>query len=463
MILDVHLTTRCNLHCKHCYLNKTDLDKRKDMDLPLFLEILTDFLTFPSPKKQFILSGGEPLLHRQFDKIVEHMRLSGMRLSIATNGTLVTDKIDLFEEKDGIQISLDGDRYFHDWLRGQGVYDAVIQAIEDLKERNFFVGLSYTVCGENKHLADHIIKLAKKYGIKAINVNMFMDLSNAEITPLTVDEFKQVREKFKKEGFIISEPCYLRGRCIAGIAVLSVLPDGTFWDCSRSQMPLGKGLISDVLLWDYVKIRGARESCITIKRDNLYDLIKHLIKIPRTREALNYLDTFRRYSIEELEELDRLLTNRISKIKDPMIFAGTVNCLYVFSKLKRAVAYTNDRFIKETVEFVEKFANTSGMRHYHGECNGTCDYLEFLKVFEKVVITCWSACNSDEKDGRFIDVFRDIDGRKLDKLTIYWYYRKFKRLPKWWMFFQCDLGCKDAEKDELLRYKFEAVRELFGD
>lgn len=457
MILDVHVTTRCNLRCRHCYLRDLEGNERADMSLDLFTDLLIDASLHNV--KTFILSGGEPLLHRNFAEILDAYRLYYPSVAMATNGTLIGDCIDLFSPDDrGIQVSLDGDQEFHDWLRGSGVYDAAVQGIEMLRERGITPSLSYTVFKENVDKAEHVISLCKRLGVKYVNVNMFMPASKPDLARPSLEEFQKVREKFEKAGIRVSEPCYLHS-CIAGIEVLSVLPGGEFWDCSRSQIVLGKS-IEEARLWEFVASGKRRESCLRVKPNNLFDLIKDRIEFPRSVDAVRYVDTFREYSIEELEELDQKLRERISRIKGKITFSGTLNCLYALSvKKDGAVFYANNRFMRETREFVKSVARDLGCECQLGVCENPaehCDYHTFLVNNKPVAITCWSASNGGkELEG----VYRGVDGRLLDKFLIYWYYREFGELPKPWQFFMCDLNCIP---DEATRKKYDILVEVFG-
>ena len=262
-------------------------EKRKDMDLDLYSDLLIDASLHGV--KTFILSGGEPLTHRRFPELLDAYRLYYGSLAMATNGTLIPEYVDLFTPEDkGIQISLDGDEEFHDWLRGDGVYSAAIQAIEELREHSITPSIAFTVARENLHTAHHIIELCRKYGIRHVNVNMFMPLTSSELTPVTVDEFQRVRVEFERHGLRVSEPCYLK-HCVAGIEVLSVLPDGTFWDCSRSQILLGRS-IEEARLWEFVAENKKRESCIKAKPNNLLNLLKDKMEFPRSVDAVRYVD-----------------------------------------------------------------------------------------------------------------------------------------------------------------------------
>ena len=98
--------------------------------------------------------------------------------------------------------------------------------------------MAFTVARENLHCVEHVINLCKRYNVRYVNVNMYMPLSNSELTPLTLRQFFEARERFRAAGIRVSEPCYLK-RCIAGVGVLSILPEGKVWACSRHRNIIG--------------------------------------------------------------------------------------------------------------------------------------------------------------------------------------------------------------------------------
>lgn len=83
----------CNLSCKMCYVRKSMDYVRahgglKDADwwLSLAKEAASHGLLYP------LLTGGEPFLHPEFDKILAGMLDLGLQVSINTNGTLIDRK-----------------------------------------------------------------------------------------------------------------------------------------------------------------------------------------------------------------------------------------------------------------------------------------------------------------------------------------------------------------------------------
>src|SRR6266704_3590132 len=72
-------TRKCNLACGYC--NEYD-----DFSPPLIV-----MMAVPRPASRSI-SGGEPLLHPEIQRIVERIRHHGMIAGMITNGYLVTPK-----------------------------------------------------------------------------------------------------------------------------------------------------------------------------------------------------------------------------------------------------------------------------------------------------------------------------------------------------------------------------------
>ncbi len=86
--LELQITKRCNLKCKHCFLGDTE-----PLDLPLekIRRILKDFEEMQGLR--VLITGGEPLLHRNFSEINEFLKELAIRKILFTNGNLLDDDI----------------------------------------------------------------------------------------------------------------------------------------------------------------------------------------------------------------------------------------------------------------------------------------------------------------------------------------------------------------------------------
>jgi SynChlorMet cassette radical SAM/SPASM protein ScmE len=117
--------------------------------------------------------------------IVDDIIDSGMRYSLLTNGTLVTDKVPgLFEvgkrrtRLDVVQVSLDGSRAeIHDKSRGKGSFDRAVKGLRRLKSAGLPVTSRITL---NRHNVDDLTDLCRllldDIGLESVGTNEAMPM-----------------------------------------------------------------------------------------------------------------------------------------------------------------------------------------------------------------------------------------------------------------------------------------------
>jgi len=146
-----HILTRCNLKCRHCYINP---DQHGTQMLPLatiqsWLKVFADL----GKPANLILLGGEPTLHPDLAAVVKAARrLHFASITIDTNGYLFHDILARVtpEEVDYFSFSLDGATpETNDALRGRGCYAACLEGIRQAVSRGFRTSLIYTVSQAN--------------------------------------------------------------------------------------------------------------------------------------------------------------------------------------------------------------------------------------------------------------------------------------------------------------------------
>ncbi|HYA49265.1 MAG TPA: radical SAM protein [Burkholderiales bacterium] len=97
---DLETTARCNLNCRHCYINVPAGDraaKRRELDPAEIERVGSDAASLGAI--WCAITGGEPLLRRDFADIYLALRRKGLLLSVYTNATLVgRDVIELFRK-----------------------------------------------------------------------------------------------------------------------------------------------------------------------------------------------------------------------------------------------------------------------------------------------------------------------------------------------------------------------------
>jgi len=147
----LHVLTRCNLRCTHCYINPAQ--HGDGMLAPDTIERWLAALFHPKRPANLILLGGEPTLHPQLDRVVELVRNRGVAsVTIDTNGYLFNNILQKVDTKavDFFSFSLDGaTAERNDAIRGPGSFAACTAGIRAAADKGFGVSLIYTVSTRN--------------------------------------------------------------------------------------------------------------------------------------------------------------------------------------------------------------------------------------------------------------------------------------------------------------------------
>ena len=167
-----HILTRCNLRCRHCYINpgqhgKADLDTDTVISwLRLFRDVTRKG---PAETSNLVLLGGEPTLHPGLPEAVGAARQMGYEsITIDTNGYLFNDILDKTTpaDVDYFSFSLDGATpETNDRLRGAGSYARCVEGIRAAVAKGFAASLIYTVSSENARELPLMVPLLQELGV----------------------------------------------------------------------------------------------------------------------------------------------------------------------------------------------------------------------------------------------------------------------------------------------------------
>ncbi len=121
--LEVQITWRCNLACAHCYLGPA-----RGVDLPVdtFAALVREFEAMGGLR--LLISGGEPLMHPQWDQINAALAALPVRRVLLSNGLLLDESRLERLNCEEVQISLDGLQAGHERLRGPGSFARAVEA-----------------------------------------------------------------------------------------------------------------------------------------------------------------------------------------------------------------------------------------------------------------------------------------------------------------------------------------------
>lgn len=225
--LEIQLTSRCNLRCKHCYQEK------EDFELPLqnLLKILEDFKI--AQGLRIILSGGEPLLYSHFKELNSYLKDYPAYVVLLTNGILLNKlNLSIIKNIDEIQFSLDGTKGGHDYLRGEGTFEKTISAIEKVKE-NTDKHISIATMVHKKNLSEFkaLSKIVKKFKSKEWGID-YPVLTGAfkghiELYPSISEAVETMKYKFGASYHSTEE----ENSYACGVHTMTLLPNGDFVPC----------------------------------------------------------------------------------------------------------------------------------------------------------------------------------------------------------------------------------------
>jgi len=142
--LMVEITDRCNLRCRHCYLGDSG---KRDMDVDLFDNVVGAFTEMGGLR--LIVTGGEPLLHPDFERLNAALAELPCRVVLATNGTLLGPDLAGELHFREVQISLDGTRASHDELRGEGSFEAALRGCEAVRGAGLDLSIATMIHSRN--------------------------------------------------------------------------------------------------------------------------------------------------------------------------------------------------------------------------------------------------------------------------------------------------------------------------
>ncbi|PIV20837.1 MAG: hypothetical protein COZ69_12425 [Deltaproteobacteria bacterium CG_4_8_14_3_um_filter_45_9] len=165
--LELQITDRCNLQCRHCYIGESS---HQDLSMEQIQRVLEAFEEIQGLR--LLLSGGEPLLHPRFWEINDILQNYAFRSVLLSNGTLITKEIAKRLLVHEVQISLDGMKEGHESLRGKGAFEKTVMAIGHLQEANIRVSVATMIHRRNLSEFDQLASLLQSKNIEEWNVDV---------------------------------------------------------------------------------------------------------------------------------------------------------------------------------------------------------------------------------------------------------------------------------------------------
>ena len=262
LYLFLEITRKCNLNCLHCGSDCKADANAAELTTDSWLKIIDYISENFSPELVFVITGGEPTVHKDLLKIVKNIQKNNRRWGMVTNGMNMTkDRMDKLIDAGlySITLSLDGLEKSHNKLRNHPkAFEKVLNALSIVGNSTVnFKDAVTCVYPDNLYELDKIAEILIEKKITTWRLFRIFESGRAYNNPITQMTFEQTqimlewiknnKKKYEKRGLNLNLSCegwlpfdydkQLRDNpffCRSGVNMASVLCDGNITGCSNN-------------------------------------------------------------------------------------------------------------------------------------------------------------------------------------------------------------------------------------
>jgi len=179
---DLEITARCNNDCRHCYINlpaNHKNAKEKELSVEEIEEIAEQAVSLGA--LWCLITGGEPLLRPDFEKIYLTLKKLGLLVSVFTNATLITkEHIELFHRYPprDIEVTIYGvtEDTYERVTRRPGSFSAFTQGLDRLFKSGIKVRLKAMALRSNLDELPQIARFCRQHTKDYFRFDPFLHL-----------------------------------------------------------------------------------------------------------------------------------------------------------------------------------------------------------------------------------------------------------------------------------------------
>lgn len=252
----LELTYKCNLLCSFCY---NAPQERKEMNGDQWCEAVDKLKA--AGTFTVILTGGEPMIHRDFWKIAERVREQGLVLKAYTNGVLLADedKVKRWAELAPFdtEISLHGSTAeVHDRLTGmRDSFDKLMVALEHCAKHGIKISLKTPITRLNQHQLAEVRELGARFGFTVTYDTNILPTDDGDTSTFSLAPDKEFLADFfvdqirkGAQGLNPRPVEKMKQNCGTGRTSITLDPYGDIFPCVAWRRSLGNILEVDELL-----------------------------------------------------------------------------------------------------------------------------------------------------------------------------------------------------------------------
>lgn len=254
--LFLELTMRCNERCLHCGSSCGDVFS-EELSLQQYSKFLAEIKgDFGTQDKMLCITGGEPLLRKDFFDIMGVAHDLGFNWGMTSNATLIDKQVAKDLKRVGmntISVSIDGLEETHDaFRRTPGGYKKAMEGINNLLEVGGFQAVQVTtvVTHENIGQLDELYKIFNDMDIDSWRIINIEPIGRAKQYPnllLTPDDYRYMFEYIRNKRIAGEPVCYGCSHylgleyerevrdwyylCVAGTYIASIMANGDITAC----------------------------------------------------------------------------------------------------------------------------------------------------------------------------------------------------------------------------------------
>ncbi len=211
LTLQIHITGKCNLRCKHCYIE----EHAEEMPLEDIIRAFKQFDALVKVKSllsgrklsaRINMTGGEPFLHSRIDEILDLLAEYSKKytIGIMSNGSYLTVTIVNKLKKIGLaalQLSLDGNEQTHDFIRGGGNFETVVSAMDILYKENIPCRVSFTANSQNYTQLSEVARICRAHNVATLWTDRYIPFKkNDAVSALSPEQTKEYIKLINKEA-----------------------------------------------------------------------------------------------------------------------------------------------------------------------------------------------------------------------------------------------------------------------
>ena len=269
-----HITDECDQRCRHCYIYSRDPGLAPERmawdDMQRVVDNCLDFCRAFGYRPVFYVTGGDPILHPDFWRLLERLHGMGIEFVIMGNPFHLDRKACARLKRLGClryQLSLDGLEATHDALRRPGSYRETLDAIARLNRARVHSAVMATVSGVNLAEIPDLIDVVADARAASFAFARYCPTGPEALDGVSPGAYRQLlvdcatrirarmdagcRTAFSKKDHLWMLLDYeegrfplpeddagrhvIRGGCHCGSAHLTILPDGGVMACRRVQ------------------------------------------------------------------------------------------------------------------------------------------------------------------------------------------------------------------------------------